>query len=149
MTNIIVKDKTPDPRQENKGWREIGGKRCYFKSRWEANYAQYLQWLKDQGKILDWDYEPDKFWFEKIKSGVTNYTPDFRVKHIKPVKYPDGRKSDIEYIEVKGFMDKKSATKLKRMRIYHEAILVRLVDKTWFGQNNKVFKNIIPGWETS
>lgn len=151
-------EKTPDPRQKNKGWREIGGKRNYFKSRWEANYAYYLQWLKDRGDILDWEYEPDTFWFEKknkkgeviggIKRGTNNYKPDFKVTHKKEVSYPDGRKSNIEYIEVKGYMDAQSATKLNRMRIYHKEILIRLVDSKWFSQNNKVFRNIIPGWET-
>jgi hypothetical protein len=151
--------KTPDRRQKHKGWRELGGKRCYFKSLWEANYAMYLQWLKDREDIVDWDYEPETFWFEKknkkgevtggIKRGTNNYKPDFRVTHKKEVKYPDGRKSAIEFIEVKGFMDKQSATKLNRMRIYHPAILLRLVDKAWFSSNNKVFRNIIPGWETA
>ena len=52
------------------GWREIAGRRIYFRSRWEANYARYLQWLKDRGEIVDWEYEPETFWFEKIKRGV-------------------------------------------------------------------------------
>ena len=84
-----------------------------------------------------------------IKRGKNNYTPDFRVLNKKVIKYPDQRMSDREFIEVKGYMDAQSATKLKRMRIYHPEILLRLVDKTWFSQNNKVFRNIIPGWETA
>jgi hypothetical protein len=139
--------KQPDKRQKDKGWRTIGGKRHYFKSKWEVNYACYLEWLKQRGDIVDWEYEPDKFWFDKIKSGTTNYTPDFKVLHKRPVKYPDGRISDIEYVEVKGFMDRKSATKIKRMGIYHKSVLLRVVDRTWFKDNNKVFRNIVPGWE--
>ncbi len=99
--------KSPDPRQRHKGWREIGGKRHYFKSLWEANYARFLQWLKEQGKIENWQYEPDTFWFDKIKRGVNNYTPDFKITHLKPVKYIDGRSSQFEYVEVKGYMDSK------------------------------------------
>ena len=43
-------------RTNKAGWREIGDKRCYFKSAWEANYARYLQWLKENGRIIDWEY---------------------------------------------------------------------------------------------
>ena len=141
------KIKTPDPRQKHKGWREIGGKRCYFKSLWEANYARYLQWLKERGEIKDWAYEPKKFWFHAIKSGVTNYTPDFEITHNRVITYPGGRKSDKEYVEVKGHMDKKSATKIKRMGIYHKDILLRVVDGGWFSRNNNTMRGLIPGWE--
>lgn len=142
-------EKIPDRRQENKAWREIGGKRHYFKSRWEANYAYYLEWLKQKGEIKDWFYEPDKFWFDKIKSGVTNYTPDYKVIHNRPVlNLATGKMVTIEYCEVKGFMDKKSATKINRMRIYHPNIAIRVVDKDWFKKNGPILKNIVPGWET-
>lgn len=140
-------EKAPDPRHKNKGYREIGGKTHYFKSKWEANYAYYLEWLKQQGQIIEWEYEPDKFWFEKIKSGVTNYTPDFKIKHKKPVRYVDGRTGLVEYAEVKGYMDNKSATKIKRMRIYHKDVLLRVIDATWFRENTKMLYGIVPGWE--
>lgn len=136
-----------DPRQKNKRWLEIGGKTHFYKSKWESNYAFMLEWLKQRGEIIDWFYEPDKFWFDKIKSGVTNYTPDFKVIHKKPVKYPDGRISEIEYVEVKGYMDAKSATKINRMRIYHKHILLRVVDHNWFKEQKKKLKGLIPGWE--
>lgn len=63
--------------------------------------------------ISSWEYEPDTFWFEKIKRGVRSYTPDFKIVH------KDGT---VEYHEVKGWMDKKSQTKIKRMAIYHPEI---------------------------
>lgn len=141
-------EKKPDRRQLTKGYRTIGGKKYYFKSRWEANYARYLQWLKQRGEIQDWFYEPETFWFLKIKRGTNNYTPDFKVLHKKTIKYPDGRKSEIEFVEVKGFMDKKSATKIKRMGIYHKHILLRVVSKQWFLENNSKLKLLIPDWET-
>lgn len=142
--------KPADPRQKHKGWYEIGGKRMYLKSKWEINFAYYLEWLKGLGEILNWEYEPDKFWFDGIKSGVTNYTPDFKILHKKQIKYIDEkgeRMSDIEYCEVKGFMDSKSLTKLKRMRIYHKHILIRIIDSSWFKDNAKKLRGIVPGWK--
>lgn len=144
----VTKETQNERRQKHKGWRTIGGKTHYFKSLWEANYARFLQWLKEQGKILDWEYEPDTFWFERIKRGVNNYTPDFKITHLYPVKHPDGRKSTIEYVEVKGYMDSKSATKIKRMGIYHKEILLRVVDQAWFSDKNRFYRNLIPGWES-
>ena len=103
-----------------KGWEVIGEKRYFFKSAWEVNYANYLEFLKKAHHIADWLYEPETFWFEKIRRGVRSYTPDFKVT------YPDGT---IEYHEVKGWMDAKSKTKLARMKTYHKSIKMVLVDE--------------------
>jgi hypothetical protein len=100
-------------RQTKAGWREIGGKRNYYRSMWEANYARYLEYLKRHHLIMDWEYEPVTFWFESIKRGVRSYKPDFRVTD------SDGA---VVYHEVKGFMDTKSATKLKRMSKYYPLV---------------------------
>ncbi len=111
------------------GWVEIGGKRFFSRSSWEVKYANHLELLKKGGAVSEWLYEPMTFWFDKIKRGVTNYTPDFKV--IKP----DGTH---EWHEVKGWMDKRSITKLKRMRIYHpkETVIVR--DGAWFKANKNI-----------
>lgn len=106
-------------------WVEIGGKRFFSRSGWEAAYARFLQWQKEQCLITDWEYEPTTFWFP-VKRGTTNYTPDFRVF------FADGRQ---EYHEVKGWMDPRSRTKFKRMRIYHPRVIVRLIDAGWFKAN--------------
>jgi hypothetical protein len=37
------------------GWREIGGYRKFYRSKWEANYARYLEWLRARGEITAWD----------------------------------------------------------------------------------------------
>lgn len=114
------------------GWAVIGGKRYYYRSTWEVYYAIFLQQLKEERKIIEWLYEPDTFWFDKIKRGTRCYLPDFKVKHL------DG---SIEYVEVKGYMDKKSATKIKRMRIYHPDIKLRVVTKAWFDKKGIVLKS--------
>jgi hypothetical protein len=118
-------------------WADVGGKRCFFRSKWEYNYACFLQYLKEDSKIIDWEHESDTFWFEKIKRGVRSYTPDFKVTHLN---------GSIEFVEVKGHMDSKSQTKLKRMGIYFQNIKIRVVDAEWFKQNNRSYKNIIKGW---
>lgn len=105
----------------NKGWfTGAQGNTCYLKSGWELQYAKYLDTLLANGTINKWEYEPSTFWFLKILRGVRSYTPDFKVE------YADG---SIEYHEVKGYLDSKSKTKLKRMRIYHPEIKMKLIDR--------------------
>lgn len=118
-----------------KGWFTFGdSKRYYLKSKWEVKYAYYLEYLKKIKYIKDWMYEPDTFWFEKIKRGVRSYTPDFKIFNTD---------ESFEYIEVKGYWDEKSLTKLKRMRIYHPNIKINKVDIEFFKIANEKYKNNI------
>lgn len=114
---------------------DLGGQ--FFRSAWEANYARYLNFLKSRGQIKDWQYEPDTFWFHEIKRGTRSYLPDFKVLE-------DGRHY---YVEVKGWMDQKSRTKLDRMAKYYPAEEVRLVGATEYRQLRKALSALIPGWE--
>ena len=91
------------------GWHEVGGQRIYFRSNFELKYARHLQFLKDMNVIKNWEHEPQVFYFEGIKRGVTNYTPDFKVTNLDDSFY---------YVETKGFWDSKSITKVKRFRKY-------------------------------
>jgi len=117
------------------GWFDFPcGKRCYFRSQWEVKYAKYLDFLKKQGKIKEWTYEEDEFWFEKIKRGVRSYKPDFKIYN---------NDDSFEYVEVKGFWDAKSLTKIKRMGIYHPEIKISAVDSEFFKRMNKIFKGFI------
>lgn len=120
------------------GWRTIGGIKAYFRSKAEANYARYLQYLKSQGKIKDWLHEPTTFWFHKIKRGVKSYLPDFKVIHL------DGSHT---WYEVKGHMDAKSLTKIKRMAKYYPDEKLEVVDSTTFNKQAEPLSGIIPGWE--
>jgi len=118
-------------------WAEIGGKRNFFRSRWEYRYALYLQLMKDNKYIKDWFHEPHTFYFEGIKRGTNNYKPDFKVI------FPNDKE---EWYEVKGYMDSKSKTKLKRMAKYHPDIVLTVIDNSWFKKNGKTLKNIIKDW---
>lgn len=124
--------------QSAAGWRTIGGKKIYFRSRWEVNYSLYLEWQKVHGLLQDWEFEKETFWFDKIKRGTCSYLPDFIVTE------NDGRRN---IREVKGYMDARSATKLKRMAKYHPTWKVYVIDETWFRVNAPKLKHLVPGWE--
>lgn len=120
------------------GWHTIGGKRHFFRSKWEVNYAHYLEWLKCKGQIVEWEYEPTTFWFEAIKRGTRSYTPDFRVTEL------DG---SVAYHEVKGWMDARSKTKLKRMAKYHPDVTVLVVDADAYKALTRMAARLVPGWQ--
>lgn len=121
-------------------WREIGGQRCFFRSRWEANYARYLEWLRSIGQVASWQHEAHTFWFEGIKRGVVSYLPDFKVTN------PGG---SVEWHEVKGWMDARSKTTIARMGRYHpKEKLIVIREKQYREIQNKV-SSLIPGWEYS
>jgi hypothetical protein len=122
------------------GWREIGGKRNYYRSRWEANYARWLQILKDRGEITDWEYEPKTFWFDDIKRGARSYKPDFRVSGGIAPDY-------VTWHEVKGWMDSRSFTVLRRFAKYHPDEVLILIDSKRYGSLDKWAKHAIGGWE--
>lgn len=116
-------------------WVEINGVRFFARSKWEANYAHYLEWLKLNGVVSKWEHEPETFWFDKIKRGVVSYLPDFRVT------MPNGK---IEYHEVKGWMDPRSKTKIKRMAKYHPSIHLEIIDSKRYKALEKQLKHIVP-----
>ncbi|MFO7745447.1 MAG: DUF1064 domain-containing protein [Psychroflexus sp.] len=120
------------------GWRKLGHKSYYFRSKWEANYGRYLYFLKKEKQIKDWEHEPKTFWFENIKRGVRSYLPDFKVIQ---------KNGEYYWVEVKGYYDRKSLTKIRRFRKYYPNEKLVLVDKNWFAKNAGVLKPLIKGWE--
>jgi hypothetical protein len=127
---------------ENAYSRTKSGRRAdldgtFFRSAWEANFARYLNWLKARGEIDAWEYEPETFWFEAIKRGVRSYKPDFRVTE----------KGRVYFYEVKGWMDDKSKTKLRRMKKYYPAVEVRLFGEKDYRALKAKVSALIPGWE--
>lgn len=120
------------------GWRTIGGIKKYFRSRWEANYARYLQLLKETGGIINWEHEPKVFYFEAVKRGCMSYLPDFRVTM---------NDNSTEYHEVKGWMDDRSMVKIARMKQYYPEVLLKIIREKWFKENNKSMADKIKDWE--
>lgn len=120
-------------------WREIGGIRKYYRSKWEANYAYYLEWLKQGGHIKAWAHEPKTFWFEGVKRGCVSYLPDFHVVE---------NNGSEAYHEVKGWMDARSATKIRRMAKYHPTVKLIVIDTKAYAELKKKVSKIVPGWES-
>jgi len=97
-----------------------GGRRpdlgnVYFRSKMEANAARYFEYLG-----LRWEHEPQQFDFP-VKRGTVSFTPDFRVW--EPGK---DKEKDYKWVEVKGRLDQKSRTALKRFRKYYPEEFRRL-----------------------
>lgn len=116
-----IKSSADNYSRTKKGWAEFdNGKRCYFRSGWELKYANFLETLKKSKAIKDWTYEEDTFWFEKIKRGVRSYTPDFKIYF---------NDDSYEYHEVKGWMDPKSKTKIKRFEKYYPLESLTIIDQ--------------------
>jgi len=109
--------------RSRQGWGQIDDRRLYMRSTWEVKFAQHLQHLKHLGLILEWEYEPQTFWFEGIKRGVCSYKPDFKITNHDSTHY---------WIEVKGYMDKRSLTKLKRFKKYFPKEELTVIRKDWF-----------------
>lgn len=125
--------------------RAKGGRRddlgdTFFRSRWEANYARYLNLLMKLGAVESWEYEPKTFWFEKILRGVRSYKPDFRVFY-KGDPVP-------EYVEIKGWVTAKDRTKWKRMKKYHPGIKLIVVGEKEYNALARKWKSAIPNWES-
>jgi len=110
----------------------------FFRSAWEANYARYLNWLVSIGEIQSWEYEPDEFEFKGIKRGTRFYLPDFKILT---------NSNHYEYHEIKGWMDAKSKTKIKRMRKYYPDVKLIVIDKDAYRALAKDVKGFIPNWE--
>lgn len=113
---------------------DLGG--MYFRSAWEANYARYLNFLKRAGEIVGWEYEADTFRFP-VQRGNMEYTPDFKVV---------GMDGEIVYHEVKGYMDKDSAVKLRRMAKYYPTVRIIVIGREEYAALKK-WAGLVQGWE--
>ena len=120
------------------GWREIGVVRKFYRSRWEANYALYLEWLRENGQIASWQHEPETFWFEDIKRGVRSYLPDFLVTE---------NNGSQAYHEVKGWMDSRSKTTIKRFGKYYPQHTLIVIDTKGYQAIARKMSSLIEGWE--
>lgn len=121
------------------GYRDDLGPHNYFRSSWEANYARYLNLLQKMKIIDNWEFEPETFWFLAIKRGVRSYRPDFLVRYrgeAKPV-----------YVEVKGWMDPKSKTKIARFVKYYPQHKLEVIAEKEYRALGARWKSSIPNWE--
>ena len=96
----------------------IGGQTHHFRSKFEYQWAKYLQFLKDTGDIAHWLYEPHTFYFHDVRTAPVQYTPDFVVKK------PDG---SAVWQECKGLLESHDATKFQRMAEQYPGEILELV----------------------
>lgn len=131
--------------QSNPYSRTKSGKRDdldgqFFRSSWEANYARYLNLLQETGEIAGWEYEPDTFRFPGVERGCITYTPDFKV-----FDHDGGH----EYHEVKGWLDAKSKTRLKRMAKHFSEEALHLIGEKQYREIERKVGSGLEGWESS
>ena len=95
----------------------VGGKTCHFRSKMEYRYARYLELLKTSGHIVDWNYERTKFVFPTEMTGAKQFLIDFDVLTIQ---------GEIVHHEVKGYLDSRDITKLRRVAKHYPNARIHL-----------------------
>ena len=118
------------------GWYIGKYGRIWMRSKWERNYAFYLDWLKSIGEIQGWAYEPDEFEFP-VKRGTRFYKPDFRITN---------NDNSVEYHEVKGYWTGKAKTQVKRFRKYYPDLKLVIIGKDAYKAIAEK-SALILGWE--
>lgn len=89
------------PKKAGKKRTNIGKRKdlgLFVRSGWEANTLRYLNYHK-----IKWEYEPRVFTFPGIKHGTLSYCPDILLE-------------DGTWLEVKGFLDGKGKTQIRRFK---------------------------------
>ena len=98
----------------------------YVRSSWEANYCRYLLF-----KNRLYFYEPKTF---ELPNGKT-YTPDF---------YLVDRNI---FVEIKGWMTKKSKNKIALFREIYPKLKLKIIDEDEYTKLSNKYSGIIIGWE--
>jgi hypothetical protein len=138
LKKLMKKRGKTTQKRSTQGWATVGKQKIYARSEMERRYATFLEFMKSKSQIRSWKHEPKEFWFLKIRRGVRSYKPDFKVVT---------REGQVEYHEVKGWMDRKSKTKLKRMAKYYPNVVVKVIDANWFKKNAPLISGLVEGWE--
>ena len=98
----------------------------FVRSSWEANMVRYYRLTN-----TSFEYEKKEFEFEGLKRGNRFYKPDFYL----PV--------ENKYVEIKGWLDSDSKTKLKRFLSYHPleaGRLVLIIERIFMARGAKLTK---------
>ena len=123
------------------GYRTIGGLKEFYRSKWEANYARYLQELKKAGIILSWEHEPDNFIMFTKEGKPTSYIPDFTV-----IRLVDGKKY-YNYHEVKGWVDDRSKYKIDEFKKRYGDCFLNVIYANEYKKIEKEVASKIEEWE--
>lgn len=112
----------------------------------EYRYACYLEWLRKNGDILQWLYEPEIFTWTNSRGTRIKYKPDFKVLEFigkSPCGLIEARR---HWVEVKGYMDSRSKAKIKGFERWYPEEKLILVDSMWFKRNTRKLKGLVPEW---
>lgn len=142
----VVKKK--NARRTTIGIRQDIGQFC--RSGWEANVIRYFNHKK-----WKWAYEPKVFSFLEhgVKRGTVTYTPDFKL--------------GTRWVEVKGYLDRRGRTAIRRFKKYYPEEFKKLRAITaspntestrffeemgvpilaYYNDLNKKYKDVLPHWE--
>lgn len=128
--NPMVNQKNPYSRTKSGKRKDLDN--IFFRSAWEANIARYYNYIG-----IKWEYEPKTFIFDNVTRGSVSYTPDFYLPE------------EDKWIEVKGWMDSKSKTKLKRFaRQYPEEYKkLELIQQKEYNEIKRKMSGFIKNWE--
>lgn len=99
----------------------------FFRSRWEANFARILRYMR-----LDYDYEANRF--DLIDSV---FIPDFYLS-----------KQNL-FVEIQGFLRKTKQDKLKKFSELYPNIKLFILDAQGYGKLENVYSPLIHSWEFS
>ena len=103
------------------------------------NHVVTINGTPGKGRILKKiEYEPETLWFDGIKRGVVSYKPDFRLT------FDD---KFVLWIEVKGYLDPKGATKIRRFKKYFPEYEIDLIRKREYFRIKRNFRTLIKHWE--
>lgn len=98
---------------------------CFFRSRWEANFARILNFLE-----IKWEYEQKRFYL----SGLS-YLPDFYLPDLNL------------FVEVKGSRFAKQDKRLLALAEEKPDFPIRILDGDSYQEMSLRYSNIIAGWE--
>jgi len=142
------------PVTKKMGKRSVIGRRQdlgqFFRSGWEANVARWFN-----HKEWKWAYEPEVFSFLEhgVKRGTVSYCPDFKLGN--------------RWIEVKGMLDQRGRTAIRRFKKFYpeEFKKLRYITRSantqaakffeemgvpalaYYNELNKRYKDELPHWE--
>jgi len=119
------------------------------RSKWEANVAHLLEFLRKRGDVLRWDYEAETFYFTdkgptkktKYKQGPWTYKIDFRV-------WWRGQK-EPELLEVKGRANTGDKTRMLRMKKHYPEAYARIrwIDGAAYRKLEAAWSRAVEGWQ--
>jgi len=125
MAVVGGKPTSPKASRGKAGIRKDISDKIYFYSRWEANFARLLNYLK-----IKWQYQPKTF---DLKT--QNYTPDFYLPDVG------------NFIEIKNFLWKYSRIRDDKFRKIYPKVKLQLILKDDYLKLEKTYSNLIKNWE--